>query len=96
MLERGVIPPQALFEKLNPNIDAASHNVKVCVCVCVPKITLDSVFGYQLSDSSADKNPFCSRFLRKSLPGLDQACAGSLPTPLGSAVPTPTSYSMTL
>lgn len=29
MLERGIIPPQALFETLNPAIDAAADNLKV-------------------------------------------------------------------
>lgn len=29
MLERGIIPPQALFETLNPAIDAAGYNLKV-------------------------------------------------------------------
>jgi acyl transferase domain-containing protein len=29
MLERGIIPPQALFKTLNPAIDAAGDNIKV-------------------------------------------------------------------
>ena len=29
VLERGIIPPNANFEKLNPRIDAAALNIKV-------------------------------------------------------------------
>ena len=29
MLENGVIPPVALFEKLNPNTDAGFYNLQV-------------------------------------------------------------------
>ncbi|KAK3329248.1 hypothetical protein B0H66DRAFT_634456 [Apodospora peruviana] len=29
ILEKGIIPPNALFEKLNPNIDAKFHNIEV-------------------------------------------------------------------
>lgn len=29
ILERGVIPPNALFEKLNPNIDSDFYNLAV-------------------------------------------------------------------
>lgn len=28
-LEKGVIPPTALFESINPNIDAESYNIQV-------------------------------------------------------------------
>lgn len=31
MLERGTIVPNALFEKMNPDIDADFYNVVVCV-----------------------------------------------------------------
>jgi acyl transferase domain-containing protein len=29
MIENGLIPPQAVFEKTNPNIDAEFYNIKV-------------------------------------------------------------------
>lgn len=31
VLEKGVIPPNTNFEKLNPKIDATALNLKVCV-----------------------------------------------------------------
>jgi acyl transferase domain-containing protein len=34
MLEKGVIPPNALFDNLNPEIDADFYNLKVsCLCM---------------------------------------------------------------
>lgn len=30
VLERGIIPPNALFEKINPDIDLTLHNTAVC------------------------------------------------------------------
>lgn len=44
MLERGIIPPQALFETLNPAIDAAGNNIEVrsrTKCDCFP-LRMDS------------------------------------------------------
>ncbi|ETS76597.1 hypothetical protein PFICI_11984 [Pestalotiopsis fici W106-1] len=51
MLERGIIPPQALFESLNPAIDAATHNIKIPTAITpwpepgVRRISINS-FGF--------------------------------------------------
>lgn len=31
-MEKGIIPPHALFEELNPDIDAEFYNITVCAC----------------------------------------------------------------
>ena len=36
ILEKGIIPGNALFEKLNPSIEAAGFNVEVCSGTCSP------------------------------------------------------------
>lgn len=35
MLERGLIPPNALMEMVNPDIDATRYNIQVC-CSRIP------------------------------------------------------------
>lgn len=36
ILEKGIIPPNALFEKMNPGIDAKFYNVQArIICSCV-------------------------------------------------------------
>lgn len=36
ILEKGIIPPIALFEKLNPKINAKFNNLQVCLAALVP------------------------------------------------------------
>ena len=48
MLEKGIIPPNALFEKLNPNIDADFYNLQVQLPYSRPIETLP----HMLSDSN--------------------------------------------
>lgn len=40
MLEKGIIPPNALFETLNPRIDAGSYNLHVGFLCCLPPILI--------------------------------------------------------
>ncbi|KAI0451923.1 hypothetical protein F5B21DRAFT_485082 [Xylaria acuta] len=56
VLERGVVPPQALFENINPDIDADSYNVQIPT-QCVPwptsglrRVSVNS-FGFGGSNS---------------------------------------------
>lgn len=41
VLEKGVIPPNALFEKWNPKINAKSYNLVVRIVLPVSLISLD-------------------------------------------------------
>jgi Beta-ketoacyl synthase, C-terminal domain len=36
VLEKGLIPPNTNFEKLNPKIDAEFLNIAVCLVICEP------------------------------------------------------------
>lgn len=45
MLERGVIPPNALFDELNPEIDAEFYNLKVSISPSLLEVLLTTPIG---------------------------------------------------
>jgi hypothetical protein len=85
MLEKGVIAPNALFEKLNPDIDAEYLNVKVGFAY-VP---------FTESRGSAYRSDVIGRFLPKPPSGPLKAFDDARSSPLVLAVPTPTPFLMT-
>ena len=72
-LEKGVVPPNANFERLNPRIDAEFLNIKVS----------DRPINFYSSDKWL---AYLRRSLPKRCRGLIKACVVHLSNPLASAV----------
>ena len=81
MVEKGLIPPNALFEKLNPAIDEDFLRVKV---------------GYDLTSKhiSFQEVSHCTRFPQSVPLGHAMACDALLSMASGLEAPTHTSSSM--